>query len=67
MRELEPVLLAHLRARGGRVRFGTQLTGSRWSSALASAVGCPHRPSVLNTVEVAGAEGMFVPGSTDDR
>ncbi|MGH3774964.1 MAG: FAD-dependent monooxygenase [Pseudonocardiaceae bacterium] len=119
---LEPALLAHLRAQGGRVRFSTEVTccstdstgvraelrdrrsgqvervraryligadGPR--SSVRAGLGIeaddlgtigefvavtfradltrrlPHRPSVLNAVEVAGAEGLFVPTSTDDR
>ena len=119
---LEPVLLEHLRARGGRVRFRTELTGFGTDgtgvyaalhdlpSGRAESIRCryligadgprsavraglgvdvedlgtigefvavtfradltrrlPHRPCVLNAVEVAGAEGLFVPNSTDDR
>lgn len=119
---LEPVLLEHLRARGGRVRFCTELTGfvidgtgvhaelrerpsgriervrARYligadgpRSSVRTGLGIdlddlgtigefvavsfraeltrrlPHRPCVLNAVEVAGAQGLFVPNSTDDR
>ncbi|MDQ4021030.1 MAG: FAD-dependent monooxygenase [Actinomycetota bacterium] len=119
---LEPVLLTHLRARGGRVRFGTELADCRTEgtgvqaelrdhatgrtervqaryligadgprSSVRSMLGLgvddfgtigefvavtfradltrrlPRVPSVLNAVEVAGAGGLFVPTSTDDR
>ncbi len=119
---LEPVLLEHLRARGGRIRFRTELTGfatdgtgvhaelrerpsgrtervqARYligadgpRSTVRTGLGIdiedlgtigefvavsfradltrrlPHRPRLLNAVEVAGAEGLFVPNSTDDR
>jgi putative polyketide hydroxylase len=119
---VEPVLLAHLRARGGRIRFGTELTdcwisgtdvhaklrdratgslkrvqaqyligadGPRSSVRSKLGIGVedlgtigefvavtfradltrrlPHLPSVINAVEVAGAEGLFVPTSADDR
>ncbi|MGQ0718363.1 MAG: FAD-dependent oxidoreductase [Pseudonocardiales bacterium] len=70
---LEPVLLEHLRAHGGRVRFGTELTGSTTGATGVHAElrdltrRLPRPPSVLNFVEVAGAEGLFVPTSTDDR
>lgn len=117
---LEPVLRDHLIDRGGRIRFGTELTdlavdaggvtavlrrtgeehrvrasyvigadGPR--SPVRSALGIdvedmgtigefvsvtfradltrrlPRIPSALNAVEVAGAAGLFVPTSTDDR
>jgi 2-polyprenyl-6-methoxyphenol hydroxylase-like FAD-dependent oxidoreductase len=119
---LEPVLLEHLRAHGGRVRFGTELTGStpdstgvdaelrdrasgrseriraryligadgpRSSVRAGLGVGVDdlgtigefvavtfqadltrrlvHLPSVINAVEVAGANGLFVPTGNDDR
>jgi putative polyketide hydroxylase len=119
---LEPVLLDHLRAHGGRVRFRTELTGFRTDgtgvyaelhggpsgraesvraryligadgprSSVRAGLGVdvedlgtigefvavtfradltrrlPHVPSLLNVVEVAGAEGLFAPNSTDDR
>lgn len=119
---LEPVLLEHLLARGGRVRFGTELTrcaagatgvdaelrdhrsgrcervrarylvgadGPR--SSVRAGLGIevddlgmigdvvavtfradltrrlPYTPSVVNAVEVEGANGLLVPTSADDR
>ncbi len=119
---LEPILLEHLRSRGGRVRFGTELIGctpegsgvdaelrerssghcervrARYligadgpRSGVREGLGIeiddlgtigdhvavtfradltrrlPHVPAVINAVEVAGAAGLFVPTSTDDR
>lgn len=119
---LEPVLLEHLRAHGGRVRFGTELirctndatgvdaelrdrasgraervqaryligadgprstvrAGLRIDVDDLGTIGefvavtfradltrrLPRSPSVLNAVDVAGAEGLFVPTSRDDR
>ena len=119
---LEPVLCDHLLECGGRVRFGTELTGltldaagvtaglrdrstgtdfevrARYvigadgpRSAVRRALGIDvedlgtigdfvavtfradlarhlsRTPSAINAVEVVGAEGLFVPTSTDDR
>jgi 2-polyprenyl-6-methoxyphenol hydroxylase-like FAD-dependent oxidoreductase len=119
---LEPVLLEHLRSRGGRVRFGTELTsfstdgtgvyatlresaseraerirarylvgadgprstvrtGAHIDLEDLGAVGdyvavtfradlarrLPQLPGVLNLVEIAGAEGVFLPTSIADQ
>jgi 2-polyprenyl-6-methoxyphenol hydroxylase-like FAD-dependent oxidoreductase len=119
---LEPVLLERLLARGGRVRFGTELircaTGATgvdaelrdrgsdrytrvWARYVIGADGprstvraglgievddlgtigdavavtfradltrrLPYTPSIVNAVEVEGANGLFVPTSADDR
>jgi putative polyketide hydroxylase len=119
---LEPVLVDHLRAVGGRIRFGTGLThfdldgdavtaqlrdnatGHTWQirtrylvgadgprSGVRSRLGIgidefgtlgrfiaatfradltrhlPQVPAAINAVQVAGAEGLLVPTSGDDR